>query len=317
MTINTDSVRVKNGTDYSFVCGKIPFAITCSSTLQHGSYNLIDLDIVNKMKIPLQKIKVFRLTYMGENLRSVGYIDQTIQCVQNGVIQGTVHLSAKVVRNLFENFNVDCIASSKTYERLTGTKPPDPPHINNTEDRLQDDDDEDIFSSGSSSTCSDGRHDPITKDWLFKASLIASAAQKDDEETLLQCENEKANVNVIEDDEDDQKSSSEEGNENDIIQCAKTKTEDEEKCKLGKLCHENCVEEEGGNEFHCWICFQSGKPYKIVSNHHIDCPTCPSVTPEMKTICLGPNWKTDAEYIMKMRHQRQKEKETRRSHARP
>ena len=76
MTINTDSVRVKNGTDYSFVCGKIPFAITCSSTLQHGSYNLIDLDIVNKMKIPLQKIKVCRMTYMGENLRSVGYIDQ-------------------------------------------------------------------------------------------------------------------------------------------------------------------------------------------------------------------------------------------------
>ena len=119
MTINTDSVRVKNGTDYSFVCGKIPFAITCSSTLQHGSYNVIDLDIVNKMKIPLQKIKVCRMTYKGENLRSVGYIDQTIQCVQNGVIQGTVHLSAKVVRNLFENFNVDCIASFKTYERLT------------------------------------------------------------------------------------------------------------------------------------------------------------------------------------------------------
>ena len=72
MTINTDSVRVKNGTDYSFVCGKIPFAITCSSTLQHGSYNLIDLDIVNKMKIPLQKIKVCRMTYKGEKLRSVG-----------------------------------------------------------------------------------------------------------------------------------------------------------------------------------------------------------------------------------------------------
>ena len=31
-----------------------------------------------------------------------------------------------------------------------------------------------------------------------------------------------------------------------------------------------------------------------------------NVTPEMKTICLGPNWKTDAEYIMKMRHKRQK-----------
>ena len=316
MTINTDSVRVKNGTDYSFLCGKIPFAITCSSTLQHGSYNLIDLDIVNKMKIPLQKIKVCRMTFMGENLRSVGYIDQTIQCVQNGVIQGTVHLAAKVVRNLFENFNVDCIASSKTYERLTNTKPPDPPNNteDETEDRLQNGCDE-TFSSGSSSTCSDGRHDPITKDWLFKASLIASAAQQDDEDTLLRCENEKANVK--EDDEDDQESNYEVDKEDDSMKCANTKTEDEEISKLGKLCHDNCIEEVEGNDFHCWICFQSGKPYKIVSNHHIDCPTCPSVTPEMKTICLGPNWKTDAEYIMKMRHKRQKEKETRRSYARP
>ena len=135
MTISTEKVQVKNGTDYTFVCGKIPFAISCSSTLNHGSYNLIDLDLVNKMKIPLQKIKVCRMNYLGENLRSVGHIDQTIQCVKNGIVQGTIHLSAKVVRNLYESFNVDCIASFKTYERLTGKPPaPDPPDIEDTED---------------------------------------------------------------------------------------------------------------------------------------------------------------------------------------
>ena len=89
MTIVTDSIQVKNGTDFSFVCGKVPFAISCSSTLTHGAYNLIDLDLVNKMKIPLQKIKVCRMTYLGENMRSVGYIDQTVHCVHKGVIQGT------------------------------------------------------------------------------------------------------------------------------------------------------------------------------------------------------------------------------------
>ena len=81
MTIVTDKVRIKNGTDYTFVCGRVPFAITCSSSLHHGGYNLIDLDLVNKMKIPLQKIQVCRMTYLGENLRSVGFIDQTVQCV--------------------------------------------------------------------------------------------------------------------------------------------------------------------------------------------------------------------------------------------
>ena len=83
---------------------------------------MIDLDLVNKMKIPLQKIKVCRMNYLGEDVRSVGYIDQTISCVHNGVVQGTVHLSAKVVRNLFENFKVDCVASYKTYERLNSNR---------------------------------------------------------------------------------------------------------------------------------------------------------------------------------------------------
>ena len=65
------------------------------------------------------------MTYLGTK-HSVGYIDQSVHCVHNGIIEGTVHLAAKVVRNLFD-FNVDCIASSKTFERLDGSKPPDPP----------------------------------------------------------------------------------------------------------------------------------------------------------------------------------------------
>ena len=116
MTIVTDNVQVKNGTDFTFICGKVPFAITCSSRLQHGNYNLIDMDLVNKMKIPIQKIKVCRMTYLGENLRSVGYIDQTVHCVHNGVVQGIVHLSAKVIRNLFDVFDVDCIAEGNLQE---------------------------------------------------------------------------------------------------------------------------------------------------------------------------------------------------------
>ena len=82
MTIITDKVCVKNGADFSFVCSKVPFAISCVSTLQHGSYNLINLDLVNKMKIPLQKIKVSRMNYLGEKLRSVGYVDQTEHCTE-------------------------------------------------------------------------------------------------------------------------------------------------------------------------------------------------------------------------------------------
>ena len=127
MPITTDKVIVENGTDYTFVCRKIPFAISCTSDLPHGNTNLIDLDLVNKMRIPLRNIRVTRMSLLGHDVRAVGRIKQTIQCVHNGRVQGTVHLEGKVVRDLFSIFNVDCLASAKTYERLVGSKPPDPP----------------------------------------------------------------------------------------------------------------------------------------------------------------------------------------------
>ena len=126
MPIVTDKVNVENGADYTFVCHKIPFAISCSSNLPHGDANLIDLDLVNKMNIPLRNIKVKRMSILGHDVRAVGRIKQTVQCVHKGRVQGTVHLEGKVVRDLYHIFNIDCMASSRTYERLTGKKPPDP-----------------------------------------------------------------------------------------------------------------------------------------------------------------------------------------------
>ena len=93
----TDKEAVISGADYTFVCGKIPFAITCSRILPHGENNLIDLDLINKMKIPLLNIRVRRIQILGQECRSVGTIDQTIHCVSEGKLQGTIHLSATVV----------------------------------------------------------------------------------------------------------------------------------------------------------------------------------------------------------------------------
>ena len=90
MTSITDKVQIRNGADFTFICKKVPFAITCSS------------------------------------VRSVGYISQTIQCVRNGKISGNIHIQGKVIRDLYSIFDVDCIASSRTYTHLVG-KPPKPP----------------------------------------------------------------------------------------------------------------------------------------------------------------------------------------------
>ena len=112
------------------------------------------------------------MQYMGENLRSVRFIDQTVQCVQQGRVQGTVHLAARVVRNLFDTFNVDCVASAKTFERLTGAKPPDPP-------KVDDEDEDDDYGSLSYPSGSSVWQSPITKDWLDNAGQAAK--KKDDE----------------------------------------------------------------------------------------------------------------------------------------
>ena len=107
---------LRSGADYTFICSKIPFAITCSTDLPHTEQNLIDLELINKMKIPLRNVKVKRMVRMGRNVRYFGSVSQTIQCVNHGKVCGTIHLQVLVV----SLFNVDSIASSKTYERLIG-----------------------------------------------------------------------------------------------------------------------------------------------------------------------------------------------------
>ena len=111
----------------------ISIAVSCSSDLPHKDSNMIDLDLINKMKIPLKNIRVSRISIQGHDLRCVGVISQTIQCVVDGKISGTIHLYAKVVRDLYSSISTDCLASRRTFFRLMGKdaieEPPDDPSI--------------------------------------------------------------------------------------------------------------------------------------------------------------------------------------------
>ena len=132
MVMITDKVMTENGADFTFVCGKVPFAVSCSTSLPHRSSNMMDLDLVNKMKIPLKNIRVTRISIQGHDLRCVGVISQTIQCVADGKISGTIHLYAKVVRDLYTATSTDCLASRTTFSRLMGHDPPIEPPDNPT-----------------------------------------------------------------------------------------------------------------------------------------------------------------------------------------
>ena len=280
----TDKEAVQNGADYTFVCAKIPFAITCSNILPHGEKNLIDLDLVNKMKILLLNIRVRRIQILGQECRSVGTVDQTIQCVSQGKLQGTIHLSATVVRNLFDNFNVDCIASLKTYNKLVGNGPPKSCH-----DILEEPEDDDPVPSLDSG----GDEVMITED-LHDADATKTHKQierepPDDPQSQfgaligddLNCiiERDLARLNQFKID-------------------IPTPTPGYDNSQDYELFDEDLM---------CDHCFYDGKPISITKSQTNNCPTCPSMTIEAKQNLFGPNWKRAAKEIFEERQRRKKE----------
>ena len=289
--IKTDKVVVQDGADFTFVCRKIPFAISCTE-IYHGDSNLIDLSLVNKMKIPLRSIKVKRMSILGHDVRAVGRIKQTVQCVVNGRVQGNVHLEGRVVRDLFSMFNVDCFASSKTYERLMGRKPPDPldegyespddiPILGGEDEEGIDKEDDEKDEEGS-----------ITKDSLKEEEKDppdppeSSPPYPDQEEDIDSAKLQKMSDDLYAD-----------------YYKFGPGPRDLQEMKLN-----NKQEEELEDELHCELCFREGKPIKIVKSHGDRCPTCPSLTPKQKERILGPYWKQQAEMIFKARYYNNKEK---------
>ena len=310
--INTDKVIVESGADFTFVCKKIPFAISCSN-LHQGDTNLIDLDLVIKMKIPLRNIKVTRMSLLGHDVRAVGRIKQTVQCVKNGRVQGNIHLEGRVVRDLYSLLEVDCLASSKTYERLMGKKPPDIY------------DDEGYDSTGDIPTLGGKEDEEIDKEEKGETEdSIAKDDQKNEDPpdppdakppgnnqpipSLQIIKSDNPNLCVVE---IESAKSSNIGN--DAPAHNSNVYEHFEKFGPGprdllefQLNSISMNDEEEETDFHCDLCFHEGKPLKIVTNHDNRCPTCPSMTPAQKVRMFGPHWKDQAKVIIETRYRREK-----------
>ena len=105
--------------DFVFQVNKWPFTITCNPLLPTITESFIDLALVKEMKITVKKLECRTISYGGLSTKVVGSISQTVQVVYNGVSSGTMHLKAKVIRNLTNLYGVDCIAGQKLYRSLT------------------------------------------------------------------------------------------------------------------------------------------------------------------------------------------------------
>ena len=105
--------------DFVFQANKWPFSITCNPLMPTITESFIDLTLVKDMKVAMKKVECRNISYGGLSTKVVGSISQTVQVVYNGVASGTMHLKAKVIRNLTNLYGVDCIASQKLYKILT------------------------------------------------------------------------------------------------------------------------------------------------------------------------------------------------------
>ena len=324
MTPITDKVQVKNGADFTFICKKVPFAISCSSQLPHLDYNLIDLDLVNKMKIPLQRIKVSRYTIMGETVRSVGFISQTIQCVRDGKISGNIHIQAKVIRDLYTIFDVDCVASSRTYTRLVGKppKPPDDTKVPNLDD-IDNVDDEVIEEDDEKPACDAERDiDPPSEEIEKQKEVLDATASHDavveakkdakhkynDEyleylSSLQVCQpppmtlkewrkipqfGQIRNVSVYETSPgaciSDGDDDSDEDDDDDINDDPQAQNQYQSESS-----GYGYRDPDPGETF-CNFCFVSGQPVRVAHSHNILEVTCPSMSHVDKERIHGPNW---------------------------
>ena len=312
MTIKTDNVNVEHGADFTFVCRKIPFAVSCSD-LHQGNTNLIDLDLVNKMKIPVRNIKVTRMSLLGHDVRSVGRIKQTVQCVVNGRVQGCVHLEGRVVRDLFSTLNVDCLAGTKTYERLMGRKPPDP-----SDEGYESTATEDIPTLGGEDEESDDNKEQRKEEnenSVYREDLTdkeevppgpRNGSQPPPSLQIIKSDN--PNLCIIET--ECKKIDSVHSNLYEEYAKYGPGPRDLLEAQMNSISMTDERDDEDENITHCELCFREGKPIRIVSNHEDRCPTCPSLTPTQKVRMFGPYWKEQAKLIIETRYKREKESRT-------
>ena len=292
MTFITDKVAVKNGADYTFVCSRIPFAVSCSTHLPHEEYNLMDLDLVNKMKIPLQKIKVEKISILGQTFRSVGVVSQTVQCVHQGKISGNIHITARVVRDLLCDLDVDFIASAKTYTRLVGKKPSPPVEPMDLDDdgeddiTLDDDGDDNIIGRNCGAVAEDSR-----------ATEVETAAATKDDDPDNNKDGDEVPVGDIpwnwgrEDDPNTRDESYPTSSATNYVVQARTVPHlsyGKKKYRYkSKVCSED---DEDADEMFCKLCFTTGQPLSTVKSHFSLHISCPSMTDEEKESVYGPNW---------------------------
>ena len=84
------------------------------------AFTMIDHNLVRELRLTMTDLQCVKMRYGGQNLRILGRISTSVQCIIDGVPAGNVHLKAHVVTDIYQLFNTYAIAGVKMSERLNG-----------------------------------------------------------------------------------------------------------------------------------------------------------------------------------------------------
>ena len=90
-----------------------------SQKLPIPTTSLIDFNLVNDLGLRMTDLQCSKFSFGGQKFRILGKISQTVQTITDGVVSGTVHLSASVVEGLRTVFDSHSIAGKKISEMLS------------------------------------------------------------------------------------------------------------------------------------------------------------------------------------------------------
>eukprot|EP00092_Neocalanus_flemingeri_P107999 GFUD01138624.1.p1 GENE.GFUD01138624.1~~GFUD01138624.1.p1 ORF type:complete len:491 (-),score=91.20 GFUD01138624.1:1652-3124(-) len=120
MADTTDSQKFQAGAiKFNFSCAKRTFSMMVSPYFDKFTENLICEEIVLKMGLPIFDRKCETLSLHGIRTEAVGMINSTVQCLKNGVQQGTMNIKARVVRDFYKLFHSDGLCGENLKLKLS------------------------------------------------------------------------------------------------------------------------------------------------------------------------------------------------------
>ena len=104
--------------EFVFCCKGRPFACLTSPHLPTPTASLIDYELVRSLGLKMTDLQCRKFSYAGFKMRTLGKISTAVQCVIDGVSQGTFHVKANVILDLAKNLDTECVAGVKMATQL-------------------------------------------------------------------------------------------------------------------------------------------------------------------------------------------------------